>query len=635
MGAPGEGSKGEENSSTLFFVAALVVAADEAGAGLLGVFFHQERRAALRAGLRHRPVPEGEVALGVVRAGVERAAFLAALLREVAAVLGALDAEREGLRVLAGRVRRAREELAEPAALDHHWGAALLTLLVGRDLLLGDDLDGAVGQPLKVLGVLAGRVLLVARAGQELPVPAPLDLHHPAALLTRDVRRGLDRILGAGECLGLFDVLAERQVEIAYRGDPLLLAFLDLVQLFLHQRGEVHVENVRETLDEEIIHGDAGLRRREATLYLFHVSAVLDRGDDARVGRGPADSLFLQFLDEQRLVVPGRRLGEVLLRSETRCGLALLRDESQALPFGEGRQLPLGLVLLLGRPLGLAALCGEFGVFAFLVHRQMAGELDDGPRGPEQVCVRRLLRATVHAGDFQQRWGHLGRDEAVPDQLVELVVVAIHVRSDGLRITAGRGRPDRLVGFLGGLLGLEDVRRGRQGVVPEPRTDDLPGFFRGLRRDPGGVSAHVGDQADRPFLADVHALVELLGQGHGLLGAEAQLARRFLLQPAGDEGRDRIALLLLALDRLHDEGLVPDCRHDALGFLGCADVRLLAVDAMELGLEGRRVLAGQRRRDGPVLLRAEGFALALAVADQPDGNRLHATHAEAPADFLP
>src|SRR5437899_10103216 len=182
MGAQGEGYKGEKDSSTLFFVAALVVAADEAGAGLLGVFFHQERHVALRTGLRHGPVPEGEVALGVVRAGVERATLLAALLREVAAVLGALDAERDGLCALAGRVRRAREELAEPDALDHHRRAALLTLLVGRDLLLGDDLDGAVGQPLKVLGVLAGRVLLVARAGPERPVPAPLDLHHPAAL---------------------------------------------------------------------------------------------------------------------------------------------------------------------------------------------------------------------------------------------------------------------------------------------------------------------------------------------------------------------------------------------------------------------------------------------------------------------
>src|SRR5207249_10196205 len=168
MGAQGEGSKGEENSSTLFLVAALVVAADKAGASLLGVFFHQERRVALRAGLRHGPVPEGEVALGVVRAGVERAALLAALLREVAAVLGALDAQRNGLRGLAGRVGRAGEELAEPAGLDHHRRAALLALLIGRRILLRDDLAAAVGSPPAVCGLLAGLVLLVAWAGQDL-----------------------------------------------------------------------------------------------------------------------------------------------------------------------------------------------------------------------------------------------------------------------------------------------------------------------------------------------------------------------------------------------------------------------------------------------------------------------------------
>src|SRR5437867_6955730 len=132
MGAQGEGSKGEENLSTLFLVAALVVAADKAGAGLLGVFFHQERRVALRAGLRHGPVPEGEVALGVVRAGVERAALLAALLREVAAVLGALDAQRNGVRGLAGRVGREGEAVVERAGLDHHRRAALFALLIGR-----------------------------------------------------------------------------------------------------------------------------------------------------------------------------------------------------------------------------------------------------------------------------------------------------------------------------------------------------------------------------------------------------------------------------------------------------------------------------------------------------------------------
>src|SRR2546422_5075863 len=82
--------------------------------------------------------------------------FRSALLREVAAVLGALDAQRNGLRGLAGRVGRAGEELAEPAGLDHHRRAALLALLVGRRVLLRDDLDGAVGQLLEVLGVLQG-----------------------------------------------------------------------------------------------------------------------------------------------------------------------------------------------------------------------------------------------------------------------------------------------------------------------------------------------------------------------------------------------------------------------------------------------------------------------------------------------
>ena len=253
---------------------------------------------ALRAGLRRGPVPEGEVALGVVRAGVERAALLAALLREVAAVLGALDAQRNGLRGLAGRVGRAGEELAEPAGLDHHRRAALLALLIGRRILFRDDLDGAVGQPLEVLGVLAGGVLLVARAGQELPVPAPLDHHHPTTLLAGDVRRRLDRVLGAGEALGFFDVLAERQVEIAHSGHPGLLALLDLVQFLLHQRREVHVEDVRESLDEEVIHGDAGLRRHEAAVRLLDVPALLDRGNDARISRRPADPFLLQLADE-------------------------------------------------------------------------------------------------------------------------------------------------------------------------------------------------------------------------------------------------------------------------------------------------------------------------------------------------
>ena len=54
-------------------------------------------------------------------------------------------------------------------------------------------------------------------------------------------------------------------------------------------------------------------------------------------------------------------------------------------------------------------------------------------------------------------------------------------------------------------------------------------------------------------LADVDAFVQLLRDAHGLLRAEAELARGFLLQGRGGERRRRIALALLAIHREHGE----------------------------------------------------------------------------------
>src|SRR6185437_5616170 len=65
------------------------------------------------------------------------------------------------------------------------------------------------------------------------------------------------------------------------------------------------------------------------------------------------------------------------------------------------------------------------------------------------------------------------------------------------------------------------------------------------------VGPHIGDEADR-LAADIDALVEPLRQAHRPAGAEAELARGFLLQGRGGEGRLRVAADLLALD-LRDE----------------------------------------------------------------------------------
>ena len=74
-------------------------------------------------------------------------------------------------------------------------------------------------------------------------------------------------------------------------------------------------------------------------------------------------------------------------------------------------------------------------------------------------------------------------------------------------------------------------------------------------RDAGGeiaghlhpVGPHVGDEADG-VAADRHALVELLGDPHRAGRAEAEFARRLLLQGRGRERRRRMTVGLLLLD---------------------------------------------------------------------------------------
>ncbi len=111
-------------------------------------------------------------------------------------------------------------------------------------------------------------------------------------------------------------LLAEVLVEVAEDLLPLLGADGDLVEGFFEPGGEPVVEQVAEVLDESLGHDLAHLLGVEAAVVEPHVAPVLYRRDDRRVGRRPADAALLELLDEARLAVARRRLGEVLLRIE-------------------------------------------------------------------------------------------------------------------------------------------------------------------------------------------------------------------------------------------------------------------------------------------------------------------------------
>ena len=155
-----------------------------------------------------------------------------------------------------------------------------------------------------------------------------------------------------------------------------------------------------------------------------------------------------------------------------------------------------------------------------------------------------------------------------------------------------------------------------------------------------GIGTHVGDQPDQVLVADLHAFVQALRQAHGAAGAEAELARGFLLQGRGDERGRRATLALLARDFGDLEHAVRRTHQfHPRSFSGSAVAEgelldLVAVVAQQAGIEGLHRMRALRR-DRPVLLRLERLDLFLALDDQAQRRRLHTAGGQPGLDLAP
>src|SRR5690242_20181894 len=82
---------------------------------------------------------------------------------------------------------------------------------------------------------------------------------------------------------------AAAEVELAQPWDVLLMAVGDLVEIVLHPCREVVVDQLGEVSLEQPDDGEGREGRDERRAPLAHVATVLNRADDAGVGRRPAD----------------------------------------------------------------------------------------------------------------------------------------------------------------------------------------------------------------------------------------------------------------------------------------------------------------------------------------------------------
>ncbi len=250
-------------------------------------------------------------------------------------------------------------------------------------------------------------------------------------------------------------------------------------------------------------------------------------------------------------------------------------------------------------------------VLPFLVEREIAGEQHDLTGRAQHVApgaVGELDRGTLHAGRC-----HLAGERALPHQLVQARMVA---RADA--VLGEIGRTDRLVRFLRVLrLGL---------VLPRLVGDVAAVVAVGDRTARGGNGAAVHLHAVGAHIGDRAVLVELLRDPHRVVGGEAELARRLLLQRRGGEGRRRVARRGARFDRLHGEAAGLDIGLGAVCVALVADRQAVELPALPLrqsrGEGGAVVLQAGRHR--PIFLRDEQLDLALALDDQAERDRLDA-----------
>ena len=151
-------------------------------------------------------------------------------------------------------------------------------------------------------------------------------------------------------------------------------------------------------LREKAIDDLADVGRDEAPAVHLHVFAVLQRRDDGRVGRWPADAMFLECFDKRGFGEARRRLGEVLL------GFKVCQRDRLAFLHRRQDVIVVVRVQIVG---------------AFLVDRDIPGCDEGGAVRTQDVALGAIATCEQIDGDrVKDRVTHLAGDRALPDERI-------------------------------------------------------------------------------------------------------------------------------------------------------------------------------------------------------------------------
>ena len=304
------------------------------------------------------------------------------------------------------------------------------------------------------------------------------------------------------------------------------------------------------------------------------------------------------------------------------------RRTGQPLPLTQGRNAQVALLLRVVRPAVTLTVIG-----CLLVDCHIAGERHGiSARAEHPATAFQIDRQRFQLGGF-----HLAGDKALPDKLIQSVLVRRQGLAHHGRLNLHPCRADRLVCVL--RTGARLVYAGRFGAVPltVSPSDQLGGGGLRLCGNAQGIGTHVGDKTLRAaqFRADVDTLVQFLRHAHDAGGLEIQLAGCFLLHGGSGKGRGRILPAGRPFDRCAREGSAGHVVHDAPGIRLTGQAHLALPVADKAHPDGFSVGAKQNRIHRPVFLRHKGADLVLPVHDQLGRHRLHTPGGQTAPHGLP
>ena len=153
--------------------------------------------------------------------------------------------------------------------------------------------------------------------------------------------------------------------------------------------------------------------------------------------------------------------------------------------------------------------------------------------------------------------------------------------------------------------------------------------------DAGRIAAHVGDQTDASFIAELDTFVEALRQHHRFFDGKAEAASGVLLQFARCERRHGIPFLFFRDDRLDKELGVLHYIENMIRFRLLLNISGFAFYFGKTRFEPGRFVAFELCDDRPILFWNERQDFALALHDQAHRDRLHPAGGDPAPHFIP